>query len=195
MGDSDEHRLVAAAVRRAQAGDREAIGFLYARYAADVRGYICTIVRDQHEAEDITQHVFARLIHTIGKYQEQGAPFRSWVLRVARNVTLDHLRRRHAIPVERIRPASGWCPDPTQPSLTEQLREALLTLPHEQREVLVMRHFAGLSPGEIGALTRRSQAAVHGLHHRGRRTLQRELARRGVAPVTAAGAGRHAALA
>jgi RNA polymerase sigma-70 factor, ECF subfamily len=69
-GSRDElaaSRLVSRAIKRAQEGDREALGFLYARYADNVCGYVRSIVHDQHEAEDITQHVFAKLVRVIGK--------------------------------------------------------------------------------------------------------------------------------
>src|ERR1700688_2906929 len=54
-------RVVSRAIKRAQAGDRQALGFLYAHYADNVYGYVRSIVRDHHEAEDVTQHVFAKL--------------------------------------------------------------------------------------------------------------------------------------
>ncbi len=84
--------LVSRAVKRAQAGDRQALGFLYARYADNVYGYVRSIVHDHHEAEDITQHVFAKLIGVIGSYEQRDVPFSTWILRVARNVTIDHIR-------------------------------------------------------------------------------------------------------
>ena len=71
------------------------------------------------------------------------------------------------------------------------LREALAVLPRDQREVLVLRHFAGLSPGEIAQRTGRTEGSVHGLHHRGRRALTAELSRRGAAPATARSRGAH----
>ena len=181
-------RLVSRAVKRAQEGDREALGFLYARYADDVLGYVRSIVRDQHEAEDITQQVFAKLIHVICKYQEREVPFFAWILRVARNAAVDHLRRRRTIPVAEIRGAD----DADEPGAAERisdLREALATLPADQREVLVLRHFAGLSPTEIAERTGRTEGSVHGLHHRGRRALKAELTSRGAAPAT--GRSRH----
>jgi hypothetical protein len=57
-----EGPLVARAIARAKAGDLEAIGFLYARYAENVNGYVRSILHDPHEAEDVTQQVFAKLI-------------------------------------------------------------------------------------------------------------------------------------
>src|SRR5271166_1055710 len=90
-------QLVSNAVRRAQNGDREALGFLYARYADDVFRYVRSILRDPHDAEDVTQQVFAKLIQAIAKYEAQEVPFFAWVLRVARNLAVDHLRRRRTI--------------------------------------------------------------------------------------------------
>jgi DNA-directed RNA polymerase specialized sigma24 family protein len=58
--------------------------------------------------------------------------------------------------------------------------------------VLVLRHFAGLSPTEIAAHTGRTEGSVHGLHHRGRRTLTAELTSRGAAPSTATARSRRA---
>ena len=97
------NRLVSRVVKRAQAGDRQALGFLYAHYADNVYGYVCSIVHDRHEAEDVTQHVFAKLIHVIGKYEERDVPFFAWILRVARNVAVDHIRMQRLVPVEEAR--------------------------------------------------------------------------------------------
>ncbi len=181
-----EQRLVSRAVKRAQEGDRAAIGFLYSRYADNVYGYVRSIVHDPHDAEDITQHVFAKLMHVIGKYEEREVPFFAWVLRVSRNVALDYVRRPRPVPVEEVRVSDEGDDDPAGRARMNDLREALAALPDEQREVLVLRHLAGLSPTEIAELTGRTEGSVHGLHHRGRRTLTADLQRRGAAPATAA---------
>ncbi|HLH14072.1 MAG TPA: sigma-70 family RNA polymerase sigma factor [Solirubrobacteraceae bacterium] len=183
--------LVTHAVRRAQRGDRQALGFLYARYADNVCGYVRSIVHDQHEAEDITQHVFAKLIAVIGKYEERDVPFFAWILRVARNVAVDHIRRQRAIPVEEVRAIDGGERGGGAQfnERLDDLREALALLPDDQREVLVLRHFAGLSPTEIAKRTGRTEGSVHGLHHRGRRALKLELASRGAAPATVGARG------
>jgi RNA polymerase sigma-70 factor (ECF subfamily) len=146
-----------------------------------------SIVRNHHEAEDITQHVFAKLMRVIGKYEERDVPFFAWALRVARNVAVDHIRSERLIPVEEIRKADREESDPALGGHMDELREALATLPSAQREVLILRHVAGLSPVEIAKLTGKSEGSIHGLHHRGRRTLAAELASRGMAPTTMAG--------
>jgi RNA polymerase sigma-70 factor (ECF subfamily) len=185
-GEAAARRLVSRAVKRAQEGDREAIGFLYARYSDNIYGYVRSIVHDHHEAEDVTQHVFAKMINVIGKYQEREVPFFAWMLRVARNVAVDHLRRQRMVPVEEVRSPNldaGMGDIPGERRIND-LKDALSTLPHAQREVLVLRHFVGLSPTEIAKRTGKSEGSIHGLHHRGRRALTAELIARGAAPAT-----------
>ena len=177
-------RLVARAVRRAQEGDRDAFAFLYARYADDICGYARSIVHDHHEAEDITQQVFAKLIGVIGKYQEREVPFFAWMLRVTRNVAVDHLRKQRPIPVEEVRASDAGFEQTLAGDRAGDLKHALSTLPLAQREVLILRHFAGLSPTEIAARTGKTEGSIHGLHHRGRRALTAELTSLGAAPAT-----------
>jgi RNA polymerase sigma-70 factor (ECF subfamily) len=184
-----ETRRVGQAVRRAQEGDREALGFLYARYADNIYGYVRSIVQDHHEAEDVTQQVFAKLIGVIGKYQEREVPFFAWILRVARNVAVDHIRQQRLVPVEEIRTSDEGGGDPAGGGRMRELTDALSELPRDQCEVLVLRHFAGFSPPEIAQHTGRSEGSIHGLHHRGRRALRADLESRGIAPVTGESGG------
>jgi RNA polymerase sigma-70 factor, ECF subfamily len=184
--DSSEENswLVQQAIERAQAGDPEGIHFLFVRYAPDVQRYIASFVRDHHEAEDITQNVFAKLMTAIQKYEQRDVPFAAWIMRVSRNAALDHMRSRRATPAEEVRVADDGHAQ-TSTDLSHDLRRALEQLPDDQREVLILRHIAGLSPLEIAATLQKSESSVHGLHHRGRRTLQAKLTELGAAPVVA----------
>src|SRR2546429_3832759 len=177
-------RNVAQAVKRVQLGDRQALAFLYACYADDIYGYVRSIVHDHHEAEDVTQQVFAKLIGVIGSYKEREVPFFAWILRVARNAAIDHIRKRRLVPVEEVRATQEHMSDVRGATRASDLKEALATLPHAQREVLVLRRFAGLSPSEIATRTGRTEGSIHGLHHRGRRALSAELISRDAAPAT-----------
>jgi RNA polymerase sigma-70 factor (ECF subfamily) len=181
--ETADSRLVTLAVGRAQAGERDALAFLYARFADDVCRYARSVLHKQHEAEDVTQQVFAKLLGVIGSYEQRDVPFLAWLLRVTRNVAIDQLRRQRAIPVPEVRASvPPW--DPSSSATAKELTAALAALPPAQREVLVLRHFVGLSPGEIATRTGRSEGAVTGLHHRGRKALIRDLTSRGAAPVT-----------
>ena len=177
--------MVAMAVARGKEGDREAIRYLYVRYSHNIYGYVRSIVHDDHEAEDVTQHVFAKLITVLGKYDERGVPFFAWLLRLAHNATIDHVRRRVATPVEEVR-SSNEHADGRAAEGIDAVGAALAALPEDQRKVVVLRHLVGLTPGEIANQLGRSENAIHGLHHRGRRALQRELRRLECAPVTVA---------
>jgi RNA polymerase sigma-70 factor, ECF subfamily len=187
LGDIDDRDgLVSLAIARGKEGDREAIRFLYVRYADNVYGYICSIVRDEHEAEDLTQEVFAKLLTALHKYEPRDAPFAAWLLRVARNVAIDYVRRRRAVLCEEVRSPETAAED-TGHQRALSLDEALAALPDDQRRVLVLRHVIGLSPGEIADFLDKTEGSVHALHHRGRYTVRRELERLCAAPAT----GRH----
>jgi len=176
--------LTRKAVTRAKAGDSEGLHYLYVRYADDVLRYVAGFVRDYHEAEDITQNVFAKLMTAINKYEEREVPFDAWIMRVARNAALDHLRAKRAIPTEEVRLTDTGRAE-TGLDRSRALRQALEDLPEDQREVLVLRHIAGLSPVEIASTLDKSESSVHGLHHRGRRTLRANLVELDAAPVVA----------
>jgi len=177
-------RVVTRAIEAAKRGDSEAFAYLYARYADNIYGYVRSIVKDHHEAEDVTQHVFAKLLRVIVKYEEREVPFLAWMLRVARNVAVDHIRQQRLVPVEEVRVADSSIADAPGKGCVKDLRDALAALPAAQREVLVLRHFAGLSPAEIAIRVGKSECSIHGLHHRGRRALAAELTARGAAPAT-----------
>ncbi len=170
------------AVARAKEGDQEALRYLYVSYSHNIYGYVRSIVRDDHDAEDVTQHVFAKLMTTLVRYDDRGVPFFAWLLRMARNVAIDHLRANRLTPTENVLdPDASAVGDPDR---TETVRAALASLPEEQRQVVLLRHVVGLTPGEIADRMGRTEGSIHGLHHRGRRALQRELARLESTPST-----------
>lgn len=182
LDDSPEATAeVQLAIARAKEGDRDALRLLYVRFSDNVYGYLRSIVRDEKEAEDLTQQVFMKLITVIVKYEDHGVPFSGWLLRLARNVALDHLRRRRPIPTEEVLDVDSHSDEGAR-ERARDLHAALATLPEEQRSVMVMRHVVGLSPPEIAERMGRSESSIHGLHHRGRQALRLELSRLGSAP-------------
>jgi RNA polymerase sigma-70 factor (ECF subfamily) len=172
------------AVARAKEGDREALRFLYITYSHNIYGYVRSIVRDDYEAEDVTQHVFAKLMTTLVKYDDRGVPFFAWLLRLARNVAIDSLRANRVTPTEDVHDPDASTG--TNQDHAEAVRVALAALPDDQREVVVLRHIVGLTPGEIAERMGRTESAIHGLHHRGRRTFQRTLTQLDSTPATRA---------
>jgi RNA polymerase sigma-70 factor (ECF subfamily) len=175
--DTVMHTVVAA-----KSGDMDAIRALYLRYKDNVYGYVASILRDPHEAEDATQQVFIKLIGAIHKYEPRAVPFAAWILRVARNVAIDHLRQRRAIPCDEVFDSTRQADDSSR-ECRWGLEMALDGLPEDQRNVVVLRHLVGLTPGEIADRMGRTEASIHGLHHRGRVALRRELTELDCAPV------------
>lgn len=177
-------RLVRRAVARAKQGDRDAVRFLYTRYADNVYGYVRTIVRDHHDAEDVTQQVFTKLMTAIAKYEPRGVPFVAWLLRMSHNVAVDAVRTRRTTPAGEIYgPDDAICEE--TPERARSLHAAFASLPDDQRQVVVLRHVLGLTPVEIAEQLNRTNSSVYGLHHRGRRALCAELERLESVPLTA----------
>lgn len=181
---NNDSRIVKAAIASAQAGNAHALRFLYLRHADEILCFVKSLVKDHHEAEDITQNVFIKLMRVIGKYEPREVPFSAWIRKVARNVALDHLRARRLTLFEDIQVAED---DRRQVSRerNQDLCEALTQLTEDQREVLILRHIVGLSPTEIAKLLGKNENAIHALHHRGRLSLQSALTELGAAPVVA----------
>jgi RNA polymerase sigma-70 factor (ECF subfamily) len=174
-------KQVTRAVAEAKQGSTEALDYLYTSYADNVYSYVLTIVRDEHAAEDVTQQVFAKLLVKIDSYERRNVPFAGWLLRIARNCAIDHLRSSRGITCDEV-PGADQPYDETNEHRRRALREALGELPDGQREVVVLRHVLGLSPREIAARMGKSEGAVHTLHHRARRAMRRELVQRDCVP-------------
>jgi RNA polymerase sigma-70 factor, ECF subfamily len=186
MGPHGNDTLLAKAIAGVQQGDPNALHLLYVRYAEDVRSHVQGIVRDVHEAEDITHDVFAKLVSAMRKYKQTEAPFAAWILRVARNAALDHVRKHRLVPCGEVRPGRDQPEIADTDDRSRSLRTAFERLPSEQRQVVLLRHVAGLSPGEIAQRLEKTEGSVHCLHHRGRGALRTSLLELGAAPVTLA---------
>jgi RNA polymerase sigma-70 factor (ECF subfamily) len=180
-GDALERKAIA----RAKEGDRAGLRFLYMRYERDVYRYVRSIVRDEHDAEDVTQNVFAKLMSAIVMYEAREVPFSAWILRIARNAALDWLRQRRATPYEDVRGPDARYDDTAERSMAS-LTEALGELSEEQRNVVLLRHMVGLSPSEIARRLGKTEGSIHGLHHRARATLKDALLRLNAGPATRA---------
>ena len=177
--------LVAAATARAREGDDDALRLLYLLYADNVYGYVLAIVRDEHDAEDITSEVFSKLPRALTRYKSGATPFAAWLLRVSRNAALDHLRSQRSVPRAEVHEVTEAAEPPGRERLAD-LRAALAALPADQRRVMLLRLFAGMSPDEVALELGRSVDAVHALQHRARRRLRRELTQQGWAPTALA---------
>jgi RNA polymerase sigma-70 factor (ECF subfamily) len=124
------------------------------------------------------------LLTKIQRYEQRDVPFAAWILRVARNAALDHVRARREVPFEEVRTSDEGREDEDL-QRCQSLKLALDRLPSDQREVLVLRHIAGLTPVEIAQRLGKTESSIHGLHHRGRGALQAALRELEAGPLTA----------
>jgi RNA polymerase sigma-70 factor (ECF subfamily) len=158
-------------VSRAVGGDAAAFAALYDHFAPRVRRYLRHETADPDHVEDLVQQVFLKMIEALPRYRCTGAPFGAWVFRVARNLVIDERRTRHpTAPLEVAVERTAASDDPATAAIRADERDRLLaaidTLPADQRDVLVWRFLAELSPGEVAILMHRSPEAVRALQHR-----------------------------
>ncbi len=173
----DEETLV----RLAQQYDTHAFGQLYERYVAKVYRYIAFRVGSGPDAEDLTAEVFLKAMEAMDSYRWQGAPFSSWLLRIAHNWVVDYLRRkkRHGeVPLEDYhRP-----PDKEMALLIDQAMTRQEVLPvvakltEAQQQVVALRFAAGCSIREAAAIMGKTEGAVKSLQHNALFTLRHLLA-------------------
>ena len=147
-------------------GDCSAISSLIERHSRRVRDYIRMMVKDADLADDIFQETFIKVVRVIdeGRYNDNGK-FLSWVLRIAHNKVIDHFRaQRQATMVSEssagynvlgtMRFAEQTVEDRiVGEQIDSELRNLVGLLPDEQREVVELRYFAGLSFKEIAEQT------------------------------------------
>ncbi|MBW6460113.1 MAG: sigma-70 family RNA polymerase sigma factor [Bacteroidales bacterium] len=153
-------------INRYLSGNEPSLEKLIHRHKRKVFAYIMMIVKDDQLADDIFQDTFIKVINTIrsGAYKEEGK-FIQWVMRIAHNLIIDHFRRAKRIPVMNNNSDEFDIFDMvriTDPSIEEQiitdqihsdLRLLIELLPSEQKEVLMMRHYANMSFKDIAEAT------------------------------------------
>ena len=137
-----------ALVRRLSAGDHQALGEFYDRYAGLVNALALRILRDAADAEDVVQEVFVQVWRQASRFDpSRGAP-EAWLCTVARTRALDRLRRR----VTRREEPSESAPVSTVAPKTEEgmaVRKALEGLSADQRRALELAYYEGLTQSEI----------------------------------------------
>ena len=163
----EEKRLVERAVNR----DQSAFAELYDRHVVRVYRHIYYLVSDAREAEDLTAQTFLKAWEAIDRYKERGAPFVAWLLRISHNLTISYLRskrdhseldegfvdsKRHGNPEESLEQSTD----------ERSVREAVLRLRDEQRQVIMLRFVEELDYREVAAMIGKSVPAVRVIQHR-----------------------------
>ena len=146
-------------------GDSGALSILVERYKEKIFTSIYLLVKDKFLAEDIFQDTFIKVIDTVnaGRYNEEGK-FLPWVMRIAHNLCIDYFRKVKRTPTIKTSgdhdifevlnfSDAGMEEKMIQSQSHDRVRKMLDMLPEDQKEVIVMRHFADLSFKEIASIT------------------------------------------
>lgn len=179
MAASDE-RLA----ERARGGSGQAFGELVRRYERPIYSLIGRMVRDRQQAEDLAQEAFVRAWRKLHTY-DSTRPFRSWMFKIAHNLTLDSLRRARLDTVsletpdeESFDPIARLQDEGTDPEdqahqrrAVEALEQAIGELRQDHREVLLLRFRDGLSYDEIAEVLEVPLGTVKTHLHRARKQL------------------------
>lgn len=147
-------------------GDESCIEILIRRHKKKVFTYIFLTVKNQALAEDLFQETFIKVIQSLrdGKYRDNGR-FLSWVIRISHNLIIDHFRKEKQmnavsnddkeIDLFNSRRLSDLNVEEIliRNQIRSDLRKLIYSLPEDQREVVLLRHFGGLSFKEIAEQT------------------------------------------
>jgi RNA polymerase sigma-70 factor (ECF subfamily) len=153
-------------VKRFIHGDQTSIEVLINRHKNKVFTYIILIVKNQSLAEDIFQDTFIKVIKSLkeGKYKDNGK-FVSWVIRIAHNLTIDHFRKEKQINTysnedyeadifNSKKLAESTVEDiMVESQIIKEVRLLIDELPEDQKQVILLRHYGGLSFKEIAEQT------------------------------------------
>jgi RNA polymerase sigma-70 factor (ECF subfamily) len=180
------HQSDCALLERIAGRDAEAVGELYDRHSRLLYGLILRIVRDRSEAEEILQEVFVLVWNRVTTYNPGLGPPAAWLVGIARNRAIDRLRansaRRRAIESARIDVESNENPE-TDAQVGEQqkaIRQALETLPREQRDLIEEAYFLGFTHSELAERHKLPLGTVKTRIRTGLLALREQLAQIGV---------------
>jgi len=156
-------------IRQAQNGNQHAFTQLYDQHFDKVFRYIYVRLKNQAESEDLTQEVFIKAINAIGSYKYEGAPFASWLFRIAHNQVIDFVRKRDKQKTTSLDEALSYAGNDDPVTETEyryevaELTIAIEQLSPAQREVVSLRFIAELTIAEVAKILGKSEGTIKAL--------------------------------
>ena len=147
-------------------GEVHMLGVLFDRYQAPLFNFYSKMTQDRTVSEDLVQEVFLRILRYRQTFRP-GTPFRAWMYQIARNTRIDQVRK--------VRPESPLATEPIAPRASDDaerqqesqlLQRAMMQLPEDKREILVLSRFQELKYEEIARLLGCETSAVKVRVHR-----------------------------
>lgn len=171
-----------ATVDRARAGDQQALADIYDWYMPRVFRYAMARLGNQHEAEDLTEEVFLKMLGAIGDFRWREVPFSSWIFRIAHNCIATHFRKvaqrgggTAELSEDMIDVRHDLALAVEERITMEEVRVATLRLPDAQREVIALRFAVGLSIADTAKALGKREGNVKALQHKAVAKLQKML--------------------
>jgi RNA polymerase sigma-70 factor (ECF subfamily) len=160
----DDETVLVAAARH----DVTAFALLYRRYVTPIYRYLLSRTGNEADAQDLTAQVFLEALEGLPRYRERGS-FAAWLFTIARRRATDQYRHRSPLPLDDA-PDFGDDNDPLSRVIEHEaldcLKDLIVQLDDDQRDLLRLRFAAGLTFGQIGIILGRSEAAVKMAVHR-----------------------------
>jgi RNA polymerase sigma-70 factor (ECF subfamily) len=163
--------------------DPEAFGLLYERYVDKIYNYVYYRTGNHHDAEDLTAKVFYQALNHIPRYVQRGAPFSSWLYRIAHNLVANWHRdrsRRQVVSLDQLalvarQGEDGPFEHAAQGEQRDELLAAIRRLPGDRQQLLILKFVERLPNAEIGQIMGRSEGAIKSLYHRTLVALRQDL--------------------
>jgi len=170
-------------IRRAQQGDKPAIGELYRLHVDVIYRYIWTRVRDDSVAEDLTAQVFLKALEGLPTYQPTGKPFLAWLYRIAYARIVDHWRkqeRRVEVPLDEALPTREPRPEDLLEYEADWVTaiDLLAQLTDDQQDVVILRFIGEMSLADVAETLGKTVGATKAVQYRALATLARLLEER-----------------
>jgi RNA polymerase sigma-70 factor (ECF subfamily) len=168
-------------VDRAQGGDRAALEELYLLHFDRIYSYLQMSVGNRHDAEDLTNQTFVKMLESIERFRWREVPISAWLFRIAHNLAVDHFRahRRWQPQEEPPEPPRAAASSAEEHALGAIGRRSMLELIEglslDQRQVLILKFGFNFSNREAATILGKTEGAVKSLQHRALGTLQRRL--------------------
>ena len=148
----------------------EVLASLFEKYYDKIARYIFVRIGDQAQAEDLSSEVFLKALRSLDSYEERGIAMQSWLFRIAHNLVVDHYRKaakQKTVPIDTVQVEAEEDPLTTAETNIEfeKVTRAMEQLTREQREVLELRFFGGLTSKETGSILKKSDGAVRETQH------------------------------
>ena len=183
VGDSTAH--VRRLVERDQQGERAALEELYLIHFDRIYSYLQMTVGNRHDAEDLTNQTFVKMLESIERFQWRKVPISAWLFRIAHNLAMDHFRahRRWQPEEEPPEPEDSAELSAEEEALHSIGRQSMLEmiegLSPDQQQVLTLKFVFNFPNADVATILGKTEGAVKSLQHRALASLQRELAKTG----------------